>query len=218
MIGHTWSSADLCYDGDTHTSRLPDGTDVPHVTRVLAETGVSTDFEQVMMLSRRMRETVEDRRLLGTVVHQDCHALDDGDLLWETVDPRSEPYVRAWETCKRNLGLEPLVRERQIFHPTDLYTGFLDGIFKQAYTKVLIDLKLGDPAHAGARFQTAAYCAAYLAEHPDQTIHARFAIQLMPDRPVPYAVIPYGANWREDYRKFQCFLTTYRCQSHRRVA
>lgn len=213
-----WTSADLRYDPQTHTTTTPDGRDVPHVTKVLAETGVATDFEQVMLLSRRLRDHVEDRRVLGSVVHQDCHAFDDGDLVWDTVDPRVAPYVRAWQICRRNLGLEPVVRERQVYHPADHYTGFLDGIFKQAYRKVLVDLKIGDPSHAGARYQTAAYVAAYLAEHPGEIIHARCAIQLIPDREVPYAVIPYGSQWREDFRKFQAFLTTYREQAARRVA
>lgn len=211
-----WTSADLRYCPQTHTTTTPDGRDVPHVTKVLAETGVATDFEQVMLLSRRLRDHVEDRRLLGSVVHQDCHAFDDGDLVWDTVDPRVAPYVRAWQICRRNLGLEPVVRERQVYHPADHYTGFLDGIFKQAYRKVLVDLKVGSADAAACDLQTAAYAAAYLAEHPKEVIHSRFAIELKPEREVPYAVVPYGDHWREDYRKFQACLVVYREQVRRR--
>jgi hypothetical protein len=211
------TSADLIYDAATHSTIDPLGNDVPHVTKVLAETGVATDFEQVMAISRRLREAVEDRRVLGSVVHEDLHKFDDGDLAWETVDPRVAPYISAWETCRINLGLKPLTRERQIYH-RDGFTGFLDGIFEQGRKRILGDFKLGDPAAAACRFQTAAYCAAYLDEHPDERIDDRCAIQLLPDRPVPYRIIPYGRDWRADFRKFQCFLTTYREQAIRRSA
>lgn len=215
---HGWTSADLIYNADAHTTTTPDGREVPHVTAVLAETGVAIDFEQVMMISRRHRVTIEDRRLLGTVCHRDFHAFDDDDLIWETVDPQVMPYVMAWATCRENLGLVPLTRERQVFHRQDHFTGFLDGIFRQGRKTVLVDTKIGDPTAAAAQFQTAAYQAAYLSEHPDASVDERWAIRLQPDARVPYAITNYGRDWRTDYRKFQAFLTTFRCQPQRRVA
>jgi hypothetical protein len=212
-----YTSADLRYDSATHTTVLPDGTDVPHVTKILAETGVATDFEQVMIISRRHRAVVEDRRELGTVVHQACHYYDDNDLVWATLDPRVAPYVTAWQICRQNLGLVPVHRERQVFHAADEYTGIFDGIFEFTpgllTKRILIDLKIGDPKNAGAKYQTAAYVAAFLAEHPNEQIDGRWAVRLMPERqPVPYSITDYNRFWQDDYREFRSFLTTYRSQ------
>jgi hypothetical protein len=160
-----YTSADLRFDPFAHTTSLPDGRDVPHVTKILAEVGVAIDFEEVMTLSRRHRAQVEDRRELGTVVHAALHYVDDNDLAWDTLSVTG-PMGRT----------------------------------------------IGDPANAGCRYQTAAYVAAYLAEHPDEHIDDRWAIQLIPDRQVPYAITSYGRYWRDDYRTFQSFLTTYRSQ------
>ena len=213
-----YTSADLTYDPVTHTTVLPNGESVPHVTHVLAETGVATDWEDVMHVSRRARVHINDRRELGSVVHADLHAFDDDDLEWESLDPRSRPFMEAWAVCRENLSLMVMTheRERQVFHPSDEVTGRLDGIYLWKpgllEKRVLIDHKIGDPRRAACRFQTAAYVAAYLAEHPNERIDARWACQLVPDATPPYLITPYPSFWRDDYADFRCFLRTYRCQ------
>lgn len=211
----------LHFDPLTHRSTRSDGSEVPHVTAVLAAVGVATDFEDLAALSPRLEARIEERCLLGSVVHADCHAYDDDDLEWGSLDPRSSPFVEAWATCRRNLGLLPVQRERRIFHPVHNYTGILDGIFATPGTnnkRVLLDLKLGDPNNAAAEFQTAAYEAAWALERPYEPINERWAVQLVPDRTVPYIVTNYSARhdaW-QDFQKFLAFLTTYNNQAGRR--
>lgn len=210
------TSAALAFDPTFHEYRLPDGRQVPSVTQILSAVGVSTDFEGLMAMSAEMSRQIEARRQLGTAVHIDCHAYDDDDLVWETVDPRVLPFVRAWETFRINTGLTPLTRERKVFNPTHFYCGTLDGIFLDPRERrVLVDIKIGDPEDAGGRFQTAAYEAAFAAEHPDEPINERWCVQLVPERKgMPYRVTPY-TDWR-DFPAFAAFVTTYVNQSARR--
>jgi hypothetical protein len=189
---------------------------VPSVTHILSAVGVSMDFDALMGMSGDMARAIEAKRYLGTAVHADCHAFDDDDLVWSTVNPAVEPYLRAWATFRVNTGLMPLTRERRVFHPGQFYCGTLDGIFVMPTGKrVLVDIKTGDPDDSGCQFQTAAYVAAYRLEHPDDIIDERWGVQLVPDREIPYRISPY-ADWR-DYGAFQAFVTTYRCQAARRA-
>jgi hypothetical protein len=209
----------LVFDPVTHTSMLPDGRNVPHVTAILAAVGVATDFDTIAGFSRRLGEQIDLKRQIGTATHQDCHAFDDDDLVWETVDPRVKPYVDAWVTCRQNTGLQPVARERHLFHPVYVYCGIFDGVFMHPTGgRILADLKIGDPEDAAARFQLAAYAAAYEHDHPDQPIDQRWAIWLCPERAVPYRITNYSAEpdaW-QDFHKFQAFLTTYHEQPGRR--
>jgi hypothetical protein len=215
----TWTAADLIFDPVTHTSVAPDGRDVPHVTRILSAVGVSTDFEGLAAQSSQLAITIGDRRELGSVVHLDTHAFDDEDLVWDSVDPRSRPFVESWATFRENTGLTPLHRERGVFHPGQWYCGFLDGVFRHPNGKrILPDLKIGDPEDAACVYQTSAYEAAWLVEHPDEPIDERWAVQLCPGMRVPYRITNYSARpdaWM-DFRKFQAFMVTYWQQAVRR--
>lgn len=211
------TGADLIFEASDHTYWMPPGRDggqqVPNVTTILKAVGVSSNFQHVPS------GTLEFRRQLGTAVHVDCHALDDDDLDWMTVDARVEPYVRAWATFRDNKGLVPMQRERRVYHPRFRYCGTLDGVFTFAFDRddprcVLIDIKIGDPDDAGAQFQTAAYAAAYLAEFPAERIDARWSVQLCPELATPYRVCEYESYL--DFLKFQAFLTTFHEQPARR--
>jgi hypothetical protein len=215
---------DIAFDAETHTSRLPDGTDVPHVTAVLAGVGVSRDIEELTGISRRVAENVALATQRGSAVHADCHAYDDDDLDWETVDPRVLPFLDAWVTCCRDLGLTPLAhaRERRLYHWILHYVGRMDGVFLRMLfsmaVRILADLKTADPEDSACQFQTAAYEAAWMLMHPDQPIDQRWAIWLRPERRVPYTIVNYSARpdaW-QDFQKFQAFLTTYNNQACRR--
>lgn len=209
------TGADLVFYADGHEYWTPPGRigghQVVNVTTILRATGISEDFDAV----ERMRPgVVTFARDLGTAVHADCHALDDDDLDWTTVDDRVTPYVQAWATWRENYAATPLQRERRVYHPTFGYCGTLDGIFAIGGKQVLVDMKTGDPESAGAQFQTAAYEAAYLAEHPGERIDERWSVQLTPESAVPYRITPYR-DWA-DFRKFTAFLTTYWEQAARR--
>jgi hypothetical protein len=213
------TAAALSFDAEKHEYRLPDGRLVPSVTQILHGVGVATDFERIMSFGTKIAEAIEFRRALGTAAHADCHAFDDNDLDWDRVDERVRPYVEAWGIFRENTGLMPIARERRVLHHGSFYCGTLDGILlKPNGTRVLVDIKLGDPEDAAAQFQTAAYEAAYLLDHPDDLVSERWAVRLLPDRRVPYDITNYSARpeaWR-DFSMFQAFATTYHAQAIRR--
>lgn len=196
----------------------------PSVTEILTAVGVATDFDA---LPESVQASIEYRRNLGSAVHADTHALDDNDLDLDRVPAETRPYLDAWATCKANLGLRPMARERRLFHPVHEYCGTLDGIFERELEcatvarRVLIDLKIGDPWDAAVHLQTAAYEAAYLAEHANERIDERWAVQLTPATDPPYRVIKLAPDltrrsWT-DFPKFLACLTTYREQAVRRT-
>lgn len=201
-------------DPATHIYTL-NGRTVPSVTQILASVGVATDFEAIGSRSPHWRDAIDLKRQIGSVCHADCHAWDDGDLDLAEVDPLVRPYVDAWIEFRRNLQFVPDTRERIVFHPALWYCGTLDAIGTIGNgRRILIDVKTGNPDNAGAQFQTAAYNAAYYCQHPDQTIHERWSVELCPESAIPYRVHPY-ADWN-DFSKFSAFVTTYACQARRR--
>jgi hypothetical protein len=214
-----WTVDDVTYDPETHTSTLPDGTNVPHVTAVLSAVGVSRNWSNTIGSSWRAAHALEQAGARGTAVHADCHAYDDNDLDLASVDARVLPYVEAWAEARRSQGLVPLARERRIYHQRLNYTGILDGIFRSTKRdgSILVDLKTGDPEDSAAHLQTAAYAGA-VGDWPDG-IAARWVIWLRPGRKVPYTVIDYTArpdHWL-DWPKWEACLTVYREQAERRT-
>lgn len=220
-----YTASDILYDPVAHRSVDPDGIDVPHVTHLLGEVGLSTDFEELRLTSRRLAAAIDYKCQLGSTLHADSHAYDDDDLDWTTVHPDVAPYLRAWATCRHNLSLRPTTRERRVYHPLYRYTGILDGIFLvppavkgRREKRILLDLKLGDPDSAAAHLQTAAYEAAYVYDHPTERIDERWAVQLVPGRTIPYIVTNYSARQAacRDFQIFMAALTVYNHQPARR--
>ena len=214
-----WTVTDLVFDPITHTTRLPDGTDVPHVTHVLQSVGVSTDFVALAGQGPRVESRLSYARDRGTAVHADCHAYDDDDLVWATVDVVVRPYVEAWARVRDTHRLEPLRRERRVYHPTYEYAGILDGIFYSHQTghRVLIDIKTGNPEDAAAHLQTAAYAEADQHTYGEQ-IEERWAVWLRPDKLVPYTIFNYSSRPDAylDFNKWLACLTVFREQPIRR--
>lgn len=211
---------DLRYDPETHTTTLPDGTDVPHVTHILDAVRVRTDFEELSDLGPRHAERIKLAGARGTAVHADCHAYDDDDLDWDMVDERVRPYVEAWAQFREDKGIRPMVRERRLFHRRHRFTGIMDGLFVTLDGRQIIaDIKTGDPAAAAGHLQTAAYQLALEDMQPDLVVHERWAVWLRPGRTVPYTVENYSA--RPDAAthmfRFLACLTVYREQQQLRA-
>lgn len=209
------TSADLAFDAVAHEYRLPDGTRVPGVTEILRTVGVSADFEALAASSSRIADAIALKREIGHALHADAHAFDDDDLDWQTVDPRVEPYLRAWACFRGNTKLEPLTRERRVYHPHLRYAGTLDGIFRAPSGRiVLVDIKTGDPDDSGCQFQTAAYQLAHAITSPEQAVHERWGVQLVPGLSVPYRISQY-IDFR-DFAIWEAIVTTYYRQAIRR--
>jgi hypothetical protein len=214
-MSSTLASRALTFFPTTHEYWL-DGRRVPSVTEILKATGVSTIFDELGAMTERIRGAIEFKRDLGSALHADIHSFDDGDLAWETVDERVLPYLEAWTIFRENTGLRPLARERVVFDPTLNVCGTLDGIFESpSGGNVLIDVKVGDPKSAACHLQTGGYYLLWLAEHSAEVmIHERWAVQLMPQRKIPYNVTPY-TDWN-DLAKFRACVTVYYEQDCRR--
>lgn len=218
------TASDLIYDAATHTTRTPDGVDVPHVTHVLKSVGVTKDFEELSDINARLRSNVANASLRGTAVHADCHAFDDDDLeddyFDRSGDGRIVPFVKAWARVREDKRLKPIVhaRERHVFHPLLLYTGIQDGIFESDLGLILVDLKTGDPEDAAAHIQTAAYEAAWRCENKKTKIAERWAVWLRPERKIPYTIMNYSArpDASLDFDKFAACVTVYYEQADRR--
>ena len=185
---------DLVYDPATHTSRLLDGRKVPHVTAVLGAVGAATDYTELAGMSLHIGEAIENARTRGTAVHEDCHAFDDGDLIFETVHPAVLPYVSAWGEFRNAMNIKPLERERRLFHSTYIYTGIMDGIFKRGRDHVLIDIKTGNPDDSACHLQTAAYESAWRSMTGFTGRLERWAVQLMPKTRAGYRVTDYSGR------------------------
>ena len=203
------TASELLFVPETHEYRTPDGVSVPSVTQILRGVGVSADFKAVAP------GTLEYRRQLGTAVHADCHAYDDNDLDWATVDVRVKPYVEAWCQFREAKALRAIHRERRVFHAIRYYCGTLDGIFETPDgQRVLIDIKTGNPDDAAAHLQTAAYQAAYSLEHPGERITARWSVQLQPELRMPYRIHEYRDF--HDFRTFEACVCVFHEQPARR--
>lgn len=218
MTVAAFSSADLAFEPVAHEYFLPDRRRVPSVTEILRSVGVSVDFNVIARISADLGEAIELKRDLGHALHADAHAFDDDDLLWETVDPQVEPYLRAWATFRENSGLMPVTRERMVYHGDLGYCGTFDGIFRRANgALVLVDIKTGNPADSGCQYQTAGYQLAHEAEHPNgERVAERWGVQLTPGNRIPYRVFPYS-DWN-DFNAWRAFVTTFFCQACRRAA
>ena len=218
MTVAAFSSADLAFAPVEHQYFLPHRRRVPSVTEILRSVGVSVDFNVIARISADLGEAIELKRDLGHALHADAHAFDDDDLLWETVDPQVEPYLRAWATFRDNSGLVPVTRERMVYHGDLGYCGTFDGIFRRANgALVLVDIKTGNPADSGCQYQTAGYQLAHEAEHPNgERVSERWGVQLTPGNRIPYRVFPYS-DWN-DFNAWRAFVTTYFCQASRRAA
>jgi hypothetical protein len=205
----------LTFDEARHEYRVH-GEVVPSVTRILQATGVSLDFEALGGLRGTVAEAIARKRSLGGALHADIHAYDDRDLDWSSVHPDVRPYVEAWATFREHKTLEPIARERRLFHPSLRYAGTLDAILTgpDLPRPVIADVKTGDPEDAGARYQLAGYQLAYACEHPNALEFERWSVQLTPGRRVPYRVTPY-TDW-QDVATWQAIVATYYAQAARR--
>lgn len=174
----------LTFDEATHTYAL-DGRVLPSVTTVLKDNGLSDDFAAVDAA------TLERARQRGTAVHAALHYLDEGTLDEATVDPVVAPYVEAWQRFVADRGVLITAMEQRFADAVYGFAGTVDRIAVVDGLVTLLDIKTGSVT--GANYQTAAYV--HLA---GLTRPARWAVQLHPERRIPYTVHPYGdpRDWR----------------------
>lgn len=166
------------------------------VTEVLVGVGI-TDLEYVtpQALSR------------GSAVHHACHLLDTKGLKWATLHPDLHGYVRAWEKCRGEEGMEIIDSEQARYHPVHLFAGTRDKRVIWGGKTYKLDIKtVSTPGAKGPRWaaeQTAAYD---MLEPGIPEPDGRASIILYPD-----------GSWKPEIHYeyadaifFMSYLTTYR--------
>src|SRR5437764_459731 len=103
------------FDPASHLYRVG-GRAVPSVTQILAARGLYKGCEHC----------TEESRERGKAVHSAIHFLDEGDLDKATVDPRIEPYLRAYEKFMRECRVETLVNETALMSAKWGFAGRFD--------------------------------------------------------------------------------------------
>lgn len=191
----------LTFEEVTHTYTLK-GIVLPSVTQIIRDNRLSSDFSFVSAANMEMA------RQLGQAVHIATHYNDEGTLDDATVDPVVLPYLNAWRQFVTDRGIEFVALEQRVADPVYQFCGTVDRIGRLVTARnageIVIDLKTGNPAAAGAHYQTAAY-AHLVRDLPSVTrIAARWSVQLHPERAVPYSVTPYMKN--TDWRIFRSAL------------
>lgn len=197
---------DLRYDPLTHQTLAPDGSRVPHVTEILRRVGLAGATDH-------LPPSVRDHALArGQTVHALTAAFDLGTLDWTELFEDEATWVMAWADACRELGLRIVARERRVYHPDHHYTGIVDAVCQRGDHTVLVEIKTGDPDLVGARYQTAAYAAAWAVQTGGQ-VHARWAVWLCPTSAQPYKVLVYDDP--EDWAVFEAALRIYRVLARR---
>jgi hypothetical protein len=203
---------------------------VPSVTQILKATGVSTDFDRLVADGKLTQTQLLEKRELGRAAHMAAHYYDEGSLNQNTVDPRVQPYLESWIKFREVTGFKPAILETALHHPGVLIAGTLDraGRFERfegckPFDLYIVDIKLGDPEDAAARWQTAAY-AELLAQNLERSgggpvdplwlrIRPRFSVQLRATG--GYHLETYD-DQATDWQEFCQFVTTFRRQRERR--
>lgn len=143
------------------------GRDYPSVTTVLPEFAYGS-------------EVAMER---GTLVHQACYYLNHGALDWESVDPRIEPYVRAYELLMKEVKFTPEKSELVVLSEKYGVAGTLDVIGKMGKHHVIADIKTGDYSQKQANWevQVAAYYKLYQESTGDKTKRKLYTFVLRDD-------------------------------------
>lgn len=215
------TGAALSFDPATHEYRRPDGARVPSVTQILRGVGVSADWDLLRGRGLREAAAIDRKREIGTALHADAAAYDDGDLDLASVHPDVLPFLEAWAMCRKNLALVPVMRERRLYSEKFGFCGTCDAVcYRGADLErlYLIELKCGSAEDAGARYQTVGYQMLWETEYPARPIAERWAVELTPGAAVPYRVVNYSAapDALEDRLYWAAFVMTYRKQAARR--
>lgn len=205
------------------------GRELVHVTHVLKKTGVSLDFERLVVEGKLTADELAYKRDLGRAAHMATHYYDEGTLLRGTVSIAVEPRLQAWIDWRERTGFVPVMLETPLHHPGLLIAGTNDraGYFTKFSDHspsdlITVDLKLGEPESAGAQWQTAAYAeflAVLLEQFPGFDAFAfrlrpRYAVQLLDTgKAKPHKYPNHASDWRD----FQHFITTYRRQHAQRI-
>lgn len=164
----------LTFDPVEHRYFL-DGEEVPGVTSVLADVGI-TNYRFVN------QEVLQRAARFGTAVHRATELWDKGVLDMDSVHPALMPYLKAWIRFREDFGFDPDQVEVRVFCERYRYAGTADRVGvvtkgKLAGKRTLVDIKSG-MLLPGVAIQTAAYTHAYNALNKKQQVARRLCVKL----------------------------------------
>jgi hypothetical protein len=125
----------------------------------------------------------DEARERGTLVHQACFYLNHDALDWGTVDPRIEPYVRAYELLLNETRFKPDKSELTVISEKYGVAGTLDVTGQLGKDYILADIKTGEYTQIEPSWevQVAAYYKLYVETTGDKRKRKLFTFVLRPD-------------------------------------
>jgi hypothetical protein len=153
----------------------------------------------------------EESRERGSAVHRACELFDLGELDFESLDDRIEPYVRAYirfRASRKDLIFDWI--ETPMMDGARVYAGCADRIL-QSQERAVWDLKTGDPKPAD-RYQLAAYV--NLLDDPFS--YSRACLYLRQDATYQVREFPKD-QYIYDLNVFNAALTIYYAKQFERI-
>jgi len=161
----------------SHTYRLADGRQVPHVT------GILVALEQFYGVPPSALEYAAER---GRDVHAACQYLDEGDLDEGSLDAEIAPYVAAYRRFLADVRPEWIAIEERVYSERWGYAGTLDraGLLSphgvRGERRVVLDIKTVSSLSPVTGLQLAAYDEAYRGGDRRSRALLRYGLQLRP--------------------------------------
>lgn len=119
------------YDDKTHTYKIG-GQEVISVTQALVEAGL-VDTKWFTDYGRRR----------GSAVHKAIQYRVEGSLDLNSIDPKIEGYLSAWDAFVEDTGYEPIACEKRLFSAIHRAAGTLDHLGNLRGKTVIADVKTG---------------------------------------------------------------------------
>lgn len=152
--------------GRTYRSKKT-GRDYPSVTSVLPAFPWGND----------------EARERGTLVHQACYYLNHNALDWSSVDPRIEPYIRAYDLLLKETKFKPDLSELTVISERYGTAGTLDVTGVLGKDHIIADIKTGEYTQIEPSWevQLAAYYKLYVENTGDKRKRKLFTFVLKID-------------------------------------
>lgn len=129
----------LTYDDGCHLYKL-DGLEIPSVTQILKEAGLSS-FDNVP------EHLIQESRITGKHVHKATELADLDMLDRDSLDPLYLAYLEQWEKFKLDYSFKVRWCELEIYHPILKYAGRIDRIgdidINGKTIRAVVDIKTG---------------------------------------------------------------------------
>lgn len=117
----------------------------------------------------------------GNAVHIGAALFVDGELDWNTVDPRIEGYLRAVERFHNDCPGRVVYTEKRLVAPELGLAGTPDIVKFVRGRRALIDYKTSQQMYPRMRLQTVGYKKIHDFLFPNQPIYVRYGLRLQPD-------------------------------------